>query len=208
MKIYLKEDDVEQLVTIPEVIQALDHAFRDQAAGRAWTNARNRLRLQGITLHMMAAAIPGARALEPGDLDADLILVAPAADEEQASLPVLELVGRLAAAGWSGELVTVGPGAPATALTAAIAATASVELSELRSWHLELPSTDPELIAQALRGTWQPEHLFALRQSLELYDYYHQQIRDWGFLPNPPKRYTSAIRARGPAGREPVPRPE
>src|SRR5213593_1565774 len=59
MKIYLREDDVEQLVTIPEVIQALDHAFRDQAAGRAWTNARNRLRLQGITLHMMAAAIPG-----------------------------------------------------------------------------------------------------------------------------------------------------
>ena len=35
-----------------------------------------------------------------------------------------------------------------------------------------------ETIAQALQGTWQPEHLFALRQSLELYDYYHQQIRD------------------------------
>jgi transposase len=33
-------------------------------------------------------------------------------------------------------------------------------------------------IARALEGTWQPEHLFALRQSLELYDYYHQQIRD------------------------------
>jgi transposase len=35
-----------------------------------------------------------------------------------------------------------------------------------------------ETIAQALQGTWQPEHLFALRQSLELYDYDHQQIRD------------------------------
>src|SRR2546422_5377189 len=57
--LYLKEDDVEQLVTIPEVIDALDRAFRDQAAGGAWTNARNRLRLPGITLHMMAAAIPG-----------------------------------------------------------------------------------------------------------------------------------------------------
>ena len=33
-------------------------------------------------------------------------------------------------------------------------------------------------IAQALQGTWQPEPLFALRQSLELYDSSHQQIRD------------------------------
>jgi transposase len=35
-----------------------------------------------------------------------------------------------------------------------------------------------ETIARALQGTWQPEHLFALQQSLALYDYYHQQIRD------------------------------
>jgi transposase len=33
-------------------------------------------------------------------------------------------------------------------------------------------------IARALQGTWQPEHLFALQQSLALYDYYHAQIRD------------------------------
>jgi transposase len=32
-------------------------------------------------------------------------------------------------------------------------------------------------IRKALEGTWQPEHLFALKQSLEVYDYYHQQIR-------------------------------
>jgi transposase len=32
-------------------------------------------------------------------------------------------------------------------------------------------------IARALHGTWQPEHLFALQQSLALYDYYHEQIR-------------------------------
>src|SRR5438105_12502233 len=57
--LYLKENEVEQLVTIPEVIEALDRAFRDQADGRAWTNSRNRLRLPGITLHMMAAAMPG-----------------------------------------------------------------------------------------------------------------------------------------------------
>jgi alanine dehydrogenase len=57
--LYLKESDVEQLVSVPEVIDALDHAFRDQAAGRAWTNPRNRLRMPAATLHMMAAAIPG-----------------------------------------------------------------------------------------------------------------------------------------------------
>src|SRR5436309_1574600 len=57
--LYLKEDEVEQLITIPEVIEALDRAFRGQASGHAWTNSRNRLRLPGVTLHMMAAAIPG-----------------------------------------------------------------------------------------------------------------------------------------------------
>jgi alanine dehydrogenase len=57
--LYLKEDDVERLVSVPEVIDALDSVFRDQAVGRAWTNPRNRLRLPGATLHMMAAAMPG-----------------------------------------------------------------------------------------------------------------------------------------------------
>jgi transposase len=33
-------------------------------------------------------------------------------------------------------------------------------------------------IAQALQGTWQPEHLFAFQQSLALYDDSHEQIRD------------------------------
>jgi transposase len=33
-------------------------------------------------------------------------------------------------------------------------------------------------IAPALQGTWQPEHLCALQQSLALYDYYHAQIHE------------------------------
>jgi ornithine cyclodeaminase/alanine dehydrogenase-like protein (mu-crystallin family) len=57
--LYIKEEEVEQLVRVPEVIDLLDTAFRDQAAGRAWNNPRNRLRLPGATLHMMAGAIPG-----------------------------------------------------------------------------------------------------------------------------------------------------
>src|SRR5260370_21424026 len=57
--LYIKEHEVEQLVAVPEVIEALDTAFRDQASGKASTNPRNRLRLPGITLHMMAGAITG-----------------------------------------------------------------------------------------------------------------------------------------------------
>src|SRR5262252_934571 len=57
--LYLKEAEVEQLASVPEVIDALDAAFRNQAIGKAWTNNRNRLRLPGTTLHMMAGAIPG-----------------------------------------------------------------------------------------------------------------------------------------------------
>jgi alanine dehydrogenase len=56
---YIKEEEVQQLVSVPEVIDILDSAFRDQAVGRAWTNPRHRLRLPGATLHMMAGAIPG-----------------------------------------------------------------------------------------------------------------------------------------------------
>src|SRR5262249_15170711 len=57
--LYLKENEVDQLVSTPEAIDILDTAFRDQAIGRAWTNPRNRLRLPGATLHIMAGAIPG-----------------------------------------------------------------------------------------------------------------------------------------------------
>jgi alanine dehydrogenase len=57
--LYLKENDVEELVNVPDVIDALDSAFREQADGRAWNNPRNRLRMPGATLHLMAGAIPG-----------------------------------------------------------------------------------------------------------------------------------------------------
>jgi len=57
--LYLREDDVEKLVTVPEVIETLDTAFRDQASGLAWTNPRSRLRVSGGVLHLMAGAIPG-----------------------------------------------------------------------------------------------------------------------------------------------------
>ncbi len=35
-----------------------------------------------------------------------------------------------------------------------------------------------ETIALALEGTWRPEHLLELRHALELYEYYHQKVRE------------------------------
>src|SRR5262249_58256624 len=35
-----------------------------------------------------------------------------------------------------------------------------------------------EEIARALQGTWRPEHLFALKQALQLYDFYQKQLRE------------------------------
>jgi len=57
--LYIKEEEVQQLVTVPEVVEALEAAFRYQAAGRAFTYSRNRLRMPGTTLHIMAGAVPG-----------------------------------------------------------------------------------------------------------------------------------------------------
>jgi transposase len=35
-----------------------------------------------------------------------------------------------------------------------------------------------EAIARALEGTWRPEHLFALRQAYELYQFHHRQVAE------------------------------
>ena len=46
-------------------------------------------------------------------------------------------------------------------------------LAKLRNPHCHHDEDD---IAKALQGTWRAEHLFALRQAVELYDFYHQQM--------------------------------
>src|SRR5215813_9204715 len=56
---FVKEEEVLRLAPIPKVIDALEQAFRDQSVGKAFNNPRNRLRMPGSTLHIMAAAIPG-----------------------------------------------------------------------------------------------------------------------------------------------------
>ena len=47
-------------------------------------------------------------------------------------------------------------------------------LAEMRDWRTK---SDEETIAKALEGNYQPEHVFALRQALELFDFYQQQIQ-------------------------------
>jgi hypothetical protein len=47
------------------------------------------------------------------------------------------------------------------------------ELAQLRDQRC---AHDAAAIARALQGNWRPEHLFALAQAVELYDFYHRQI--------------------------------
>ena len=57
--LFIREEEVAELVSIHDAIQVLDRAFRDQSAGQAFTNPRSRLRVPGAMLHLMAGAIPG-----------------------------------------------------------------------------------------------------------------------------------------------------
>ncbi|MGQ0601537.1 MAG: IS110 family transposase [Anaerolineales bacterium] len=54
------------------------------------------------------------------------------------------------------------------------------ERDRLRLAQLRNPAckSSTDRIAQALTGTWLPEHLFVLRQSLEFYDFYTAQVAD------------------------------
>jgi transposase len=48
-----------------------------------------------------------------------------------------------------------------------------VKLAKLRNFRCK---SSEDMIAKALTGTWKEEHLFALKQSLELYDFYSEQV--------------------------------
>jgi ornithine cyclodeaminase/alanine dehydrogenase-like protein (mu-crystallin family) len=56
MALYLTEQDVERLLTMPEAIEALDAAFRRQAEGQAINHSRERLYVPNGTYHTMVAA--------------------------------------------------------------------------------------------------------------------------------------------------------
>jgi transposase len=51
----------------------------------------------------------------------------------------------------------------------------AARLAELKDWRIK---NSAETIANALTGDYRDEHLFALRQSVELYDYYREKIAE------------------------------
>src|SRR5689334_8161063 len=56
MAIFLTEQDVEKLLTMPEAVDALDAAFWRQAQGDVINQSRRRLHLPDGTYHTMIAA--------------------------------------------------------------------------------------------------------------------------------------------------------
>lgn len=58
MALYLREADVDLLLTMPEAISALEQAIGDQASGKAAVFPRTRVRASGATLGMMPAVVP------------------------------------------------------------------------------------------------------------------------------------------------------
>jgi len=55
---YLSERDVERLLTMPMAVEAVEHALRDRALGRAVDVPRVRAHIPAGTLHMMEGAAP------------------------------------------------------------------------------------------------------------------------------------------------------
>ena len=59
MAIFLTEGDVGQLLTMDIALEAVEEAFKHQAAGTADNSPRSRLRIEGGFFNLMAAAAPG-----------------------------------------------------------------------------------------------------------------------------------------------------
>jgi transposase len=58
-----------------------------------------------------------------------------------------------------------------------------------------------ERVAESLRGLWQPEHLFALRQALNAWDFYQAQIRECDQAIEQVLRELGGPPPQGPAGK-------
>ena len=59
MPLFLRESDVEQLLTMDEALQAVEEVFRLMGQGRADNRPRQRPRIGGSILQVMAAAVDG-----------------------------------------------------------------------------------------------------------------------------------------------------
>lgn len=58
MALYLREEHVHELLTMPETIAAVEQACRDQATGKAVVYPRTRVRASGATIGVMPAVAP------------------------------------------------------------------------------------------------------------------------------------------------------
>lgn len=63
MSLFLTEADIQQLLTMPLAIEAVDEAHRELALGRAIDSPRQRTRLPQTTLHILQGALPGSDAI-------------------------------------------------------------------------------------------------------------------------------------------------
>lgn len=59
MALLLSEDDVRQMLTLDEAIEAVEEALRHQGEGKATTRPRQRVRVEGRTYNTMPAGAPG-----------------------------------------------------------------------------------------------------------------------------------------------------
>ena len=58
MALFLSENDVEQLLTMPLALEAVEAAHRDLSIGQAFDEPRQRTRLPQTTLHILQGALP------------------------------------------------------------------------------------------------------------------------------------------------------
>src|SRR5260221_12429176 len=59
MPLYLSEEEVARLLTMPECIDALERIFAEWAAGQASVRPRQRAATEGAMLHLLPAASQG-----------------------------------------------------------------------------------------------------------------------------------------------------
>ncbi len=55
MPLYLNDNDVNNLISMPECVEAVQDAFRQEAAGKIWNRPRSRIRMPRGFHHLMAA---------------------------------------------------------------------------------------------------------------------------------------------------------
>jgi alanine dehydrogenase len=60
MVLFLTESEVRGLLDMQEAMQAVEEALREQGRGEATNQPRQRVSLDGVTLHVLPAAVPGA----------------------------------------------------------------------------------------------------------------------------------------------------